>query len=340
MPVSLPVFQHPTLTVLVDDSDSFLRSLSFQLDPNIACCAFADTRAALEWLRRHAQTAHWPATQIVPTFDTSARPLEQCGIAVDINEIYRVSFRPERFMTPSVVVVDYSMPQMNGIEFCKAISHLACKKILFTGAADEKIAVDAFNRGLIDRYIKKSDDDALERLEVEVRQLQARYFAEQSDSLRDVLVLNGFGFVYDPAFTHLAREVSGPLGIVEHYLYPNPSGLLMYDANGVARLLVVETDASMRAHIEVARDSKAPPSLVAALEARKIVPFFHGDDGMYSDDVGDDWLRYCQGANICQGVQRYYWALFDLPPGYLPETVRPFSDFLLDQASRRVCSGG
>jgi hypothetical protein len=30
------------------------------------------------------------------------------------------------------------MPQMNGLEFCAAVAHLPCKKILFTGAADER----------------------------------------------------------------------------------------------------------------------------------------------------------------------------------------------------------
>ena len=47
----LPIYHHPSLTVLIDDSDSFLRSLSFQLDPALASKAFHDTRSALAWLR-------------------------------------------------------------------------------------------------------------------------------------------------------------------------------------------------------------------------------------------------------------------------------------------------
>ena len=31
--MKLPVYAHPTMTVLVDDSDTFLHSLVFQLDP-------------------------------------------------------------------------------------------------------------------------------------------------------------------------------------------------------------------------------------------------------------------------------------------------------------------
>jgi len=36
------------------DSDSFLRSLAFQLDPSLASKSFHDTHSALDWLRRHA----------------------------------------------------------------------------------------------------------------------------------------------------------------------------------------------------------------------------------------------------------------------------------------------
>jgi CheY-like chemotaxis protein len=46
-----------------------------------------------------------------------------------------------------VLVVDYSMPQMNGVEVCEALRHLPCKKILFTGAADEKVAVERLQSG-------------------------------------------------------------------------------------------------------------------------------------------------------------------------------------------------
>ncbi|HTD04059.1 MAG TPA: hypothetical protein VK751_09660, partial [Undibacterium sp.] len=49
--MSLPVYQHPTLTILIDDSQSFLDSLAFQLPPHMARKVFHDTHAALEWLR-------------------------------------------------------------------------------------------------------------------------------------------------------------------------------------------------------------------------------------------------------------------------------------------------
>jgi CheY-like chemotaxis protein len=326
--MQLPIYHHPSLTVLVDDSDSFLRSLSFQLDPSLASKSFHDTRSALDWLA--AQTACRDAA-LSATFDTYPAAQQQCNVAFDVEQIHRIRFQAQRFLTPSVLVVDYSMPQMNGVQLCEAIRHLPCKKILFTGVADEKVAVDAFNRGLIDRYIKKSDDNALDKLEAEIVALQQAYFAARSEPLRDLLALHNYGFVSDPAVASLVREIVVRDGIVEHYLYPNPAGILMIDSKGKAQLMVVETEAGLNAHYEMACDNDAPDALLTALRERCIIPYFPEGDGMYSSSFAKGWHKYTQPAQLCKGAQQYYWALFPLERGELEPPANSFSEFLSER---------
>ncbi|OEZ56968.1 MULTISPECIES: response regulator [unclassified Duganella] len=328
----LPVYSHPTLTVLVDDSDSFLRSLSFQLDPMLASQTFHDTTTALQWLRQG------PPSGCVPlhvNFDMHNLPADQCNVALDLERIYRIGEQRQRFATPSVLVVDYSMPQMNGLEFCAAVEHLPCKKILFTGAADEKIAVSAFNRGLIDRYIKKSDDHALDILELEIAALQRDYFDTQSETLRELVLLHNYNFLGDPALARLVQELSARMGFVEHYIFPNPTGILFLDKHGKASLMMIETEQGMYAQYEIARDSDAPPSLMDALLERRVLPFFSDPDGdgMYSRRVGENWHRYCAAPQICQGRETYYWALFDLPSHYFDQRPYSYAEFLKERAA-------
>lgn len=324
----LPIYHHPSLTVLIDDSDSFLKSLAFQLDPALASKVFHDTRAALEWLQtcgqRHGSALH-------PAYDTYPNSQQACGAAFDLDQIHRISFERQRFLTPSVVVVDYSMPQMNGVQLCEALRDLPCKKILFTGVADEKVAVDAFNRGLIDRYIKKSDDDALDQLEHEIMALQGEYFAARSGPLHDILAVNNYQFVSDPAFATLARGLFKEHGIVEHYVYSSPAGILMYDSEGNAQLMVVETEASMESHYEVACDNDAPTSLLDALRERCIIAWFRDGDGLFSRDFSQGWHKYVAPARVFEGAQRYYWALFTLEPGELTAPATSFSQFLRER---------
>lgn len=328
--MALPIYHHPSLTVLIDDSDSFLRSLSFQLDPSLASKAFHDTRAAIDWLAGHSQDGA-KGDPLHASFDTYPNSHEECSVAFDIAQIHRISFERTRFNTPSVLVVDYSMPQMNGVEVCEALRHLPCKKILFTGVADEKVAVDAFNRGLIDRYIKKSDDDALDRLEAEIVALQKEFFAARSHPLREMLTLHDYSFVGDQAFAALVQSLARQHGFVEHYVYSNPPGILMYDSDGQAHLMVVETEAGMESHYEVACDNDAPPSLLAALRERCIVPWFREGDGMFSQTYAGNWHRYSAAAQVCHGTQDFYWALFKLEPGELEEPARPFADYLRER---------
>ena len=94
------------------------------------------------------------------------------------------------------------------------------------------VAVDAFNQGLIDRYLKKSNPQALDRLEVEIEALQREYFVERSGTLKDLLVKHSFSFLSDEVFAELVHYVARQYGFVEHFLFPDPAGMLFVDADG------------------------------------------------------------------------------------------------------------
>jgi CheY-like chemotaxis protein len=335
--MKLPVLSHPTTTVLVDDSDSFLQSVVFQLDPGLASKTFHDTTEALNWFHASARRCELPLEVNV---DVLNLPSDQRNVAVDVRRIVNVSSQRQRFSIPSVLVVDYSMPQMNGVEFCEALQGIPCKKILFTGAADEKIAVDAFNRGLIDRYISKSAEDALDRLEREIEDMQRAFFFQHSETLCELLSLHDYGFLRCQAMAAVIQNLRKEHALVEHYLFHGPTGVLFFDRYGKAKMMVIETGKSMCSHYEIARDNDAPPSLLEALRERRVVPFFSqpGADGMYSAAVGEQWHRYCAPPQVCQGRETWYWALFNVPDHYLTSPVYAFNEFLSGerQASRSV----
>ncbi len=332
MDLTLPIYQHPTLVTLIDDSQTFLESLSFQLPHQLARRAFHDAEAALAWVR----DAHRSSTpfSITVGYDEQVLSFERRVVAFDVDQVYRQVMNRHRFLLPAVLVIDYGMPQMNGVTFCESVNALPCKKILFTGEADERVAIDAFNNGLIDRFIKKSDHGALDRLEYEVRTLEHAYFSAQSHTMRDLLARHSFTFLSDPAMAVLVDQLRRQYGFVEYYLFPNPSGILFFDINGKPTLMVVETEAGLLSQMEVAQDNGAPEELVTGLADLRLLPFF-ADTGMYTEAIEHDWLSYCLPAQRCAGRQDYYWALFDLPAHMLPGPVYSYADFLRDQAA--VC---
>jgi CheY-like chemotaxis protein len=331
--MTLPIYQHPTTTVLVDDSPSFLHSLRFQLGAAFPSIGFSDTCAAITWLRKHGAAPAALAGLLSPSVDTYTLSPQPYNIALHVEQVCGIRCHPQRFLTPSVLVVDYSMPGMDGIQFCEAVRDLPCRKILLTGVADERVAIEAFNRGLIDRYVRKSDAHALDRLEAELTQLQEGYFLAQSEALRMLLSLHDYSFVNDPAICGLVRELGARHKIVEHYLYKTPPGFLLYDREARPWLLAVETEQSMNAQYEIALDGGAPPSLLDALEQRRVVPNFSDGDGMYSPVRHKEWHRFTAPAQTCHGRELYYWALFALEPGFLEGPVESFSSFLRGHAA-------
>ncbi|MDF3885549.1 response regulator [Cupriavidus basilensis] len=328
---NLSVFHHPILTVLVDDSKSFIDSLAFQMDPSRPVVTFTDPREALQWIRDTYTTRFTGFLPVRVTHDDLTFLTERRTVQLDIDRIYRQIHDLSRFVQPGVIVVDYSMPQMNGLEFCQALQDLPCKTILLTGTADEGIAVQGFNHGLIDRYVKKHDSNMVERLDQEIDALQQQYFATLSRTLRDLLTRHSFSFLSDPAICERVRQITARYGFVEYYLYPNPAGILMLTAQGQATLMVIETRAGLINQVESAEAYDAPAALIEGLREGRIVPFFWPGNGMYTPAC-IDWEQYCLPAEHCEGREDYFYALFDLPRHLLQEPVVSFQGFLEDFA--------
>ncbi len=80
----------------------------------------------------------------------------------------------------SVVVVDYAMPEMDGLEFCRRVSKVNpyIRKVMLTGKADEKLAVEAFNKGDIHYFLRKDSPDLAREINRALDKAQRDYLLE------------------------------------------------------------------------------------------------------------------------------------------------------------------
>ena len=155
--ITLSPYFHPTTVCFVDDNESFLNSLDLELPTDWAYRTFVDPVEALAFLNETPPR--------VPLAERcfSADEGNHSVIHVDLNLIEQEINYCERFRRISVVIVDYSMPSINGLDFCAQLIDPHIRKVMLTGVADEKIAVQAFNAGLIHRFIPKNHPHALEQ---------------------------------------------------------------------------------------------------------------------------------------------------------------------------------
>lgn len=333
----LPPFYFPTTCVFVDDSTDFLANLSLQLDSQLSYRLFDSPIDALVTLN----TQHREMT-LTQKYFSRYRYVEDFSLSnhvidLDLSKIHREVYDEDRFAEISVAVIDYVMPEIDGLEFCRQMKNPLIRKVLLTGKADEKFAVHAFNEGLIDRFIRKNDAAALTKLNQIIVELQQEYFRTAQQPLSDTLMVGTPRFLHDRQFAALFRTLCAQHKIVEFYLCANPDGMLMLDSTGAASLLVVYTEKDLQAQYEIAFEQVAPQMLLDEFKSGKVVPYFWQGDGHYGPAV-TDWRSCLYPAQQFHGAEWYYYAM--VPPSRLfgLHTVLSYSAFLeqLDQQDKNA----
>jgi CheY-like chemotaxis protein len=290
--LTLAPYYHPTTICFVDDNEPFLASLELELPGNWACRTFTDPEVALEYLNQ-------PIT-LPPLMDrcfSLQRQSESALIHLDLGLIEQEISHVDRFRRNSVLVVDYAMPSINGLQFCEALEDAHIRRAMLTGVADEKLAVQAFNAGLIHRFIPKQADDPILVVHQFVEELVQEYFNQYTDRLKTTLAIDPPAFLTDPVVAARVRGLMAENNLVEYYLVDDPPGLLMLEGNGRIWRLAILSPEDREAEARQAAEFGAPLELQNALRAGEKAVFLTGlspDD--YFGDEDFPWEEFTQRA--------------------------------------------
>lgn len=147
----------------------------------------------------------------------------------------------------SLVMVDYRMPHASGVEVLSTQMLQAWRgaKLLLTAHADDRIAVEAFNGSLIDKFVSKQviadDPRSLDTLVTSVveagNDALQRVWASQITHQQQLSL--------ELAKTQLFRIIKEN-GWTKHAVIGQPFGILGMNAKGRAQWLQIETQESFR----------------------------------------------------------------------------------------------
>jgi CheY-like chemotaxis protein len=307
----LSPYFHPTTICLVDDNESFLRSLSLELPRSWACQTFTDPAAALAYLNEPPALA--PLVDRCFTLDPPNQ--SEALIHLDLNLVEQEINQPERFSRVSVVVVDYAMPSMNGLELCKGIKDPYIKKVMLTGVADEKLAVEAFNAGLINRFIPKHGANATATTLNHIDELQHEYFNQYTARLRSALAIDPPKFLVDATISGWVEKFMRDQQLVEYYLVDEPPGLMLLRSNGsVLRLLILQRE-DVAAQLAFANLHKAPAEVIKAITEHRVAGLFSGDSPEdYFDAEPYPWRDNLVTLSHINGDVDWYLGVVNDPP--------------------------
>ncbi|HRD69155.1 MAG TPA: response regulator [Legionella sp.] len=314
---SIPTCYFPSTAVFVDDSRDFLLNFVLQLDEGLAYLVFDSPFEALNCIHKKRGELEMLSQRCITEYTEAKNcPLTNHTVNLDLAAIHAEVYNPKRFSEISVVIVDYAMPGMDGLEFCRRIEDSNIKKILLTGQADEKLAIAAFNEGLIDRYIKKSDPDVAGLITKSIHDLQLQYYQSMSDMIVRMLSITSPSCLHDKKFAQLFWDLCNKKGIVEFYLADNSGTFLMLDDDANISFLIVKNEADMKLHYDLALDNGASEEVLDQLMSREKIPCYWQSNQVIPH--WDEWANSLIPAQKFSSDDVYYYAyvegsvLFDL----------------------------
>jgi len=301
-------FYYPSTVAIVDDNERFLSRLSLSLDTKLPYIPFTQPTIALEYIQKN-HLRNQTAQVLVENIEADNFGLKSAEhqMKVDFSHLYEKIYDPKRFTEPTAVVVDYSMPSMNGYDFCKLLKSNAIKKIMLTGEADDKLAIELFNEGVLNKFVLKSTPEFWRLINNAVLELQKAYFVEKSQTLIDILKSQSQFYIEDNKVAQLFSEICEKYNIAEYYMINATGNFLLLDYDGVPYYFLIVDENELRDLQEIAEDQKASPAIQKALKNGECIPYFTNNSELM-DAQGNNWETFLHPAKKIVGDKTYYYA--------------------------------
>ncbi len=304
----------PTTVLLVDDNQIFLANLSVGLDKQLSFIQTTQPETALTLLQKatllNSLSQTFTSTPKAHDDLANTQPLDKL-VNTNISSIFHNVYNANRFEYISLVMVDYNMPGMNGIEFCTQLvqQNTFIKKIMLTGEATHTTAVNAFNEGIIDKFIVKNTPTMLADINAAIYQLQGQAFHRISQPVIHSLASDKQTLLLNPNFMNFFNGLVQQKKIVEYYLLDATGSFLLLDSTASPTWLIVKSVDELEKNLAIAKGNQAPASIANALKKREKLPFFLTEQDF--DTPVDKWESCLYEAKPLSSNEGYYYAVIE-----------------------------
>ncbi|MEY2619519.1 MAG: hypothetical protein RL522_2521 [Pseudomonadota bacterium] len=323
--MNFPLFHRPGSVVLLDDDPDYLEVLAMVLPRKWHLRMFMRPTQCIYHLHREPrrwEQDRWSQQTMVDLW-RQGKPL--------IPQILQYWARtPERHALTHVCVVDFSMPGMDGLQALSELTDWPGARILLTGQADERVAVGAFNRGLIDQYIPKQDPDVASRLTQAIETLCDQPHEQHHAIWRSTLRPDQLDLLASAEVQQGLRQFAARRW-VEYIVIGQPFGILGLDAYGQVSWLQLEMREGLQAIAELAElQGLDAQSLQAIRKGRCLVPL-EVRQALALQGPGEPLPTFSPA-----GDDRLLAALCELPASILPAPVLGHQAWLAMQPQHQV----
>lgn len=325
MALTLSLFQRPGGVLFLDDDPDYLDMLGMVVPAQTQVELYS--RPAGFLARMQSEPAHWEAD--------AALQLQMIdrwrqGQALIPQVLRYWASRPERYHLAQVCVVDYAMPGTDGLTVLNTLLDWPGSRVLLTGQADEQIAIQAFNNGLIDQFVPKQATDITRHLLGVLRRLAQAPHPRLNTLWRGVLRPNQLSLLQIPSVAQWLRDYTHHHW-VEYVVIGEPFGLVGLDMAGQVHWLQLEPTSSLPDLADLAASAALGMDVVQSIRAgqRLAAVELHQHLGLSG--------RVRTAPAIAIGEDGLLMAApFQLEPAELPQPIYPYRNFLQSENHRMV----
>ena len=234
--MTFELYRRPGGVVFLDDDPDYLEMLAEVMPADWHARFFLRPVACIEALLKEKtlrESDAWRQQTIVNRWREGASLIPQ------ILQYWRDDAM-QRFALTRVCVVDYAMPAMSGLRVLSELTEWTGSRILLTGRADEQLAVSAFNRGLIEKFIPKQSPGLRLHLTTVIQSLRQRPDERYQQLWRATLTLEQDALLCDPLMSQALENLAQQHGWIEHVVMGAPFGMLALDDKGGVSWLQLE----------------------------------------------------------------------------------------------------
>lgn len=297
---------YPTTTVFLDDNITFLNSISLKLKNDCQIQLFDDPHLALRHIQSSGSITEF-SEAIKYDIDCAELDIEETDkneiISVDLGRIGEQIYDTRRFNRVSTIFVDYKMPIVNGVEFFEKIRDIPLRKILITAEAGHQIAVEAFNRGIIDKFIFK-DTDLVKNINQIIIEGQTTYFNDFSNFALWLLRSEQRAILNNPSLLTAIAQWLNKNKAVEYYMFNKKGSMVCFDKTGDYKILLIITETDFINYHNLCAENGAPDDVLKKIERREEVPCF--PKKLYNDFSTINWQSVLKKAEKLNNSEPIY----------------------------------
>lgn len=313
----IPICKFPTTVLVIDDSKHFLKTLLPNLDKKYnSYDLYISPHNALDYLEKEYIPSPF-INKFITEIDNEG--FQHRALNINLYELPNEVYDNDRFSQVSTIIVDYDMPGIGGLELCARVKTPLIQKILLTGAADDHLAVQAFNQGLIQQFISKADENMPKKLNRAVLEAQNKYFVTSVEEINNLIMKSSphSSALKEQSFSTLFNSLVHRYDIVEHYLFEDYGSFLMIDSNGKPYGLFIYPEQDINDMAEEAEETEGVDIRIAnALKTKSKIFCYHQAHSIRLTGKGfpaiKDRLPYLRNAHELVGsTSKYYYAFTD-----------------------------